>query len=140
MEDLIGHVILFVGLDAATARLAAGNVLNFLIHLHPNGPAVELIRKWPGAEAAMADAAAAPQKKRGFVGGVMSGIGGVMGGATGDALAMSARLIGLGMTQNQLQRFTRQFFLAAERAIGREKTKEMTDPIPGLSRFVWPEG
>lgn len=136
MEELIGHIVFFTGVDESIAREGAGHVLVFLQKRYPGGPADELIARLSGAQEAVKIAQAAP--RRGLLGSIVGGIGGAMGGATGDTLAMSSRLLGLGMTQEQLQRFTRQFFYGAERAIGREKTRQMTDPIPGLTRFLWP--
>jgi len=137
MEELVGHIVLFAGLKEPVAREAVGHVLVFLQKRYPKGPAKELIAKLPGAQEAVKIAQAAP--KRGLVSRVVGGVGGAVGGVTGDTLAMSSRLLGLGMTQEQLQRFAKQFFYGAERVIGRDKTREMTDPIPGLTRFLWPE-
>jgi hypothetical protein len=137
MKELIGKIVFFAGVDERIAREGVGHVLLFLQKRYPGGTAEELIAKLAGAQEAIATARAAP--RRGLLGAIVGGLGGAMGGATGDTLAMSARLLGLGMTQEQLQRFARQFFLGAERAIGRARTREMTDPIPGLTRFLWPE-
>jgi hypothetical protein len=138
MEELVGHIVLFAGVNETIAREGVGHVLVFLQKRYPGGPPDELIARLSGAQEASKLSQAAP--RRGLLGSIVGGIGGAVGGATGDTLAMSSRLLGLGMSQDQLQRFTKQFFYGAERAIGREKTRQMTDPIPGLTRFLWPAG
>jgi len=136
MENLIGHLVMFAGVDESVAREAIGHLLVFLQMRNSGGPADELIAKLPGAEDAIEIAKAA--RGRGVLGSFVADVGGAMGGATGDSLALAAKLLGLGMSQEQLQRFAKQFFLFAERTIGKEKTRQMTDPIPGLAGFLWP--
>lgn len=138
MDEWIAHIAKSVGIEPAVARLAVGHVFGFLQKRHPDGPADELIAKIPGAEDAIRDAEAAP--RRGLLGGVLKGVGGLVGGPKGDVLALTARLTSLGLSPDQLQRLAREIFGGAELVVGKDKLRTMTDSIPGLSQFLWPKG
>lgn len=142
MDQWVAHIANSVGTDAATARLAVGHVFGFLLKRFPDGPADELIDRIPGSRAAIAEAAAARPRKRSrkLLGGVLNGIGGMVGGAKGDMLALTSNLTGLGLSGDQLKRLAHEIFGGAEIVLGREKLQRMTDPIPGLSGFLWPNG
>jgi hypothetical protein len=139
VDQWIAHIANSVGTDPAIARLAVGHVFGFLQKRHPDGLADELIDKIPGSRDAIAEAAAAPRKKS-LLGGVLGGVGGMMGGAKGDMLALTSSLTALGLSSDQLKRLAHEIFGGAEHVIGREKLRLMTDPIPGLSHFLWPNG
>jgi hypothetical protein len=138
VDQWIAHIANSVGTEPAVARLAVGHVFGFLQKRHP-GPADELIEKIPGSRQAIADAAAAPRKKS-VLRGVLGGVGGMMGGSKGDMLALTSELTALGLSADQLKRLAHEIFGGAELVIGKEKLRVMTDPIPGLSGFLWPNG
>ncbi|MCC3244870.1 DUF2267 domain-containing protein [Methylocystis sp. WRRC1] len=139
MDQWVGHIAASVGIEPAVARLAIGHVFGFLLKQNPDGPADELIDKIPGAREAVADAAKAP-RRRSLLSGVLTGVSGMMGGAKGDMLALTSSLTSLGLSADQLKRLAHEIFGGAELVIGREKLRVMTDPIPGLSGFLWPRG
>jgi hypothetical protein len=139
LDQWIAHIAASVGTDTAIARLAVGHVFGFLLKRHPDGPADELIDKIPGSRQAVAEAAVAPRKKS-LLGGMLGGVGGMMGGAKGDMLALTSSLTALGLSADQLKRLASEIFGGAEIVIGREKLRVMTDDIPGLSKFLWPNG
>ncbi len=136
MEEWLVHISNSVGVDKEVARLAVGHVFGFLQQRHPEGLAEELIAKFPGAEDAIAAAATAPQRG---MGGVLSKIGDAVGGAKGDLIVLTTRLAGMGLSAEQLQKLAHEIFGAAELMIGRPKLQSMTDEIPGLSAFLWPQ-
>jgi hypothetical protein len=138
VDQWIAHIAQSVGTSPAVARLAVGHVFGFLLKRHP-GPADELIDRIPGSRQAIADAAAAPRKKS-LLGGVLGGVGGMMGGSRGDMLSLTSDLTALGLSADQLKRLAHEIFGGAELVIGKEKLRVMTDPIPGLSGFLWPNG
>ncbi|WP_442754590.1 DUF2267 domain-containing protein [Methylocystis sp. JAN1] len=138
MDQWIAHIAHSVGTEPAMARIAVGHVFGFLQKRHP-GPADELIDRIPGAREAIADAAAAPRKKS-ILGGMLGGVGGVLGGSKGEMLALTSELTALGLSADQLKRLAHEIFGGAELVIGKEKLRVMTDPIPGLSGFLWPNG
>ncbi len=137
MDQWIAHIASSVGTEPAIARLAVGHVFGFLEKRYP-GAADELIDKIPGAREAIADAAAAPRKKSLLSG--LLGAGGMMSGSKGDMLALTSELTALGFSAVQLKRLAHEIFGGAELVIGKEKLRVMTDPIPGLSQFLWPNG
>ncbi len=139
MDQWIAHIANSVGTDPAIARLAVGHVFGFLLERYPHGPADELIDGIPGSRAAIAEAKAAPRKKS-LLSGVLGGAAGLMGGAKGDMLALTSELSALGLSANQLKRLAHEIFGGAEIIIGKAKLRAMTDPIPGLSQFLWPNG
>ncbi|QGM96280.1 hypothetical protein [Methylocystis parvus] len=138
MDPWIAHIAHSVGTSPAVARLAVGHVFGFLLKRHPD-QANELIDKIPGSRQAVADAAAAPRKKS-LLGGVLGGVGGMMGGSKGDMLALTSDLTALGLSADQLKRLAHEIFGGAALVIGKDKLRVMTDPIPGLSGFLWPNG
>lgn len=136
MEPLLERLAKQLGIDKELARVAVGHVFAFLLKRHPDGAAKELVENFPGAAEAVALAEAAPRRGlRGLIGKV----GEMIGGSTGDVVALTTRLTGMGFSPVQLQQLTRQTFGAAESVIGREKLQTMTDEIPGLSKFLWPQ-
>jgi hypothetical protein len=136
MEEWLGQVAQNLGVDKELVRLAVGHVFGFLQQRHPQGPADELICNFPGAEEAVASAAAAPQKG---VSGIIGKIGGTVGGAKGDLVVLTTRLASMGLSAEQLQKLAQAIFGQAELVIGRAKLQTMTDEIPGLSSFLWPQ-
>lgn len=138
VDQWVAHIANAVGTSPAVARLAVGHVFGFLQKRHP-AAAAELIDRIPGASEAVAEAAAAPRRKS-LIGGALAGVGGMMGGSKGDILALTSSLTALGLSADQLKRLALEIFGGAEQVIGREKLRVMTDPIPGLSSFLWPRG
>ena len=139
MDQWAAHIAASVGIDPSVARIAVGHVFGFLHKRYPDGPADELFDKIPGARDAIAEAEAAP-RKRSLFGSVLGGVGGMFGGSRGDMLELTSRLTGLGLSSDQLKRLAHEIFGGVELVIGREKLQAMTDPIPGLSKFLWPKG
>lgn len=136
MEELVARLTVALGVDAETARIAAGHVLGFFQKAFPD-IGNELVEKIPGAREAVA-AAAAKRDKRSLLG-TLGGVGSAIGGKA-EVLALSAKLTAMGLSANQLPRLARVIFGYAEQVIGRPKLQKMTDTIPKLSQFLWPKG
>jgi hypothetical protein len=136
MEQLTARITASLGVDAETARLAAGHVLGFFVKAYPD-PAEEIVAGTPGAKEAIACAA----KKRGkrSLLGALGGVGSLIGGKA-EVLALTAKLTGMGLSADQLQRLAKEIFYHAEQVVGRPRLRKMTDSIPGLSPFLWPNG
>jgi hypothetical protein len=139
VDQWINHIAKSVGTEPEVARIAVGHVFGFLLKRYPDGPADELIDKIPGSRQAIADAAVAPRKRK-VLGSLLGGVGHMIGGAKGDMLELTSSLTALGLSSDQLKRLAHEIFGGAEQVIGREKLQPMTDPIPGLSGFLWPNG
>ena len=92
MEELIQRIQASVGIDENTAKAAIGHVLGFVQKEIPEGPVADLINKLPGAQEAIALAAATPME--GF-GAALGGLGSLLGGAKGDQKNGGARQPGV---------------------------------------------
>jgi hypothetical protein len=136
MDELVARLSLSLGVDAETARIAAGHVLGFFLKAFP-AIATELVEKTPGAREAIEDAGRA-RYKRSFLS-ALGGVGSAIGGKA-EVLALTAKLNAMGFSPDQLQRLARVIFGHAEQVIGRPKLQAMTDTIPKLSQFLWPKG
>ncbi|PWB93378.1 DUF2267 domain-containing protein [Methylosinus sporium] len=136
MDELIARISATLGVEPETARLAAGHVLGFFRKEFPDGPAADLIAKLPGAEEAIAAAEAAPAADGGLLGGLLGGLGGLVGGSKGDLMALAGRLSSVGLSMDQSQALAKEFFAHAEGLVGKEKLKQITDSVPGLSQFL----
>ncbi|HEY8259771.1 MAG TPA: DUF2267 domain-containing protein [Methylosinus sp.] len=136
MDELVARLTVALGVDAETARIAAGHVLGFFLKAFPS-IATELVEKTPGAREAIEDAGRA-RYKRSFLS-ALGGVGSVIGGKA-EVLALTAKLNAMGFSPDQLQRLARVIFGHAEQVIGRPKLQAMTDTIPKLSQFLWPKG
>jgi hypothetical protein len=136
MDELVARLTVALGVDADTARIAAGHVLGFFLKAFPS-IATELVEKTPGAREAIAEAAK-KRYKRSLLS-TIGGVGSVIGGKA-EVLALTAKLNAMGFSPDQLQRLAKIVFSHAEQVIGRPKLQKMTDTIPKLSQFLWPNG
>lgn len=139
MDAWVAHVSKSVGVPPATVRLAIGYVFGFLLKRYPNGPADELLNAIPGAFDAVAEAARWTPPKRKFTSRVLGTVGNWIGRRQGETYELTSRLLALGLTPDQLKRLAHEIFGGAAMVVGQEKMRIMTDPIPGLSPFLWPE-
>ena len=118
MDELIGRLVADVGIDRAAAETAVGIVLDFLAKEGPADKVKVLLAKLPGAEALMQKAA--------------SEGGGGMGGVMGAGM----RMMGAGLSMEQVQSLTRQFIAYAREKVGEDAVSEVVGAIPGLAQFV----
>lgn len=136
MDELIARISAALGVEPETARLAAGHVLGFFRKEFPDGPAADLIARLPGSEEAIAAAEAAPAADGGLLGGLLGGLGGLVGGSKGDLMALAGRLSSVGLSMDQSQALAKEFFAHAEGLVGKDKLKQITNSVPGLSQFL----
>lgn len=128
MDELIARVSAALGVDAAVARTAIGQVLAFLQKELPDGPVGEFFDKVAGAREAADEAAAA---------GDASGAGSLLGGLLGSGLmGLAAKLNGLGLDMGQIQKLGHEILGYAETVVGKEKVQQIASAIPGLSQFL----
>ena len=126
MEELIKRICASVGIDEDTAKISIGHVLGFLQKEFPEGPVAELLGKIPGGQDAIAAAAAAP---------LLGGLGGLVGGAKGDIMALAGKLTGLGLDMGQIQKLGTEIFAHADQLIGKENVDKIVAQIPALAQF-----
>ncbi|MBM3562002.1 MAG: DUF2267 domain-containing protein [Alphaproteobacteria bacterium] len=139
MDPWISHIANSVSADPGAVRLAIGHVFGFLLKRYPNGEADEVIDMIPGARDVIADAATSVPPKRSLASRALGSMGGLIGGQKGGTLELTSHLLALGFTNDQLKRLTHEIFGGAALIAGREKVQRLTDPIPGLSGFLWPD-
>jgi hypothetical protein len=139
MDPWISHISNSVRADPGAVRLAIGHVFGFLLKRYPDGEADEVIDMIPGAREVIADAATSVPPKRNFASRAFGSVGGLVGGRKGETFELTSNLLALGFTNDQLKRLTHEIFGGAALIAGREKVQRLTDPIPGLSGFLWPD-
>jgi len=127
MDELVARVSAALGVDADVARTGVGLVLGFLQKESPDGAVAEFLDKLPGAREVI-DAAESSGAGAGGLGGLLSGMGGLMG--------LGAKLNGAGIEMGQIPALGHEIFGYAETKIGPEKLREIVDSIPGLAQFV----
>jgi hypothetical protein len=132
MEELIQRIRASVGIDENTAKAAIGHVLGFVQKEIPEGPVADLINKLPGAQEAIAAAAATPLEG---LGAALGGLGSLLGGAKGDIMALAGKLSGLGLDMGQMQKLSHEIFAYADQLIGKENVDKIIAAIPALAPF-----
>ncbi len=132
MEELIQRIRAAVGIDENTAKAAIGHVLGFVQKEIPEGPVADLINKLPGAQEAIAIAAATPMEG---LGSMLGGLGGMLGGAGGNIMGLAGKLSGLGLDMGQMQKLSHEIFAHAEEVIGKENVDKIIAAIPALAPF-----
>lgn len=122
-------------------RCAVGHrpCFRFLLKRYPEGETDEVIDMIPGARDVIADAARSKPPKRNLASRALGSIGGLIGGRKEETFELTSNLLALGFTNDQLKRLTHEIFGGAALIAGREKVQRLTEPIPGLSGFPWPD-
>ncbi len=118
MDELIRRLVADVGIDRATAEMAVGIILDFLVKEGPADKVQPLLAKLPGAEALIQKAA--------------SEGGGGMGGVMGTGM----RLMSAGLSMGQVQSVTRAVIAYTREQAGEDAVGEIVAAIPGLAQFV----
>ena len=119
MDEVIGRLVADLGIDRAAAEKAVGIILDFLAQEGPPDKVQAFLAKLPGAEALRQKAAS-------------EDAGGGMGGVMGAGM----RMMGAGLSMDQVQSVTRQFIAYAREKVGENEVGEFVAAIPGLSQFV----
>jgi hypothetical protein len=132
MEELIKRICAAIGVDENTAEAAIGHVLGFVQKELPEGPVADLINKLPGAQEAIAAAAATPVEG---LGAALGGLGSLLGGAKGDIMALVGKLSGIGLDMGQMQKLSHEIFAHADELIGKENVDKIIEAIPALAPF-----
>jgi hypothetical protein len=119
MYELIDRVVANVGIDKTTAEQAVGIILNFLKKEGPSDRVQGLIDHLPGIAALM-------ESQKG--GGGMFEMGGVMG--------VGMKLMGAGLSMEQIQAVTKEIIAYTREKAGDEAIGEIVAAIPSLSQFA----
>ena len=119
MDELIGRLVVTVGIDQSAAEKAVAIILDFLRKEGPAEKVEALIERLPGAEALLATQSES---------GGMFPMGGIMGAGT--------KMMAVGLSMGQVQGVTRETIAYAREKIGDDAVGEIVGAIPGLSQFV----
>jgi hypothetical protein len=117
MDELLDRLVGKVGVDRGAAEKAIGIILAFLIEEGPADKVQALIKKLPGADAAMQAAG-----DEGF------GMGGIMG--------VGSKLMAAGLGIGQIQSATHEFIDFAGEKLGKKTVGEIVSSVPGIGQFV----
>ncbi|MBV8791976.1 MAG: DUF2267 domain-containing protein [Pseudolabrys sp.] len=120
MDELIGRLVVNVGVERLAAEKAVGIILDFLKKEGPPEKVQALIDRLPGAEAALAAQQSEP--------GGMFSMGGIMGAGT--------KMMAAGLSMGQVQGVTKEMLAYAREKAGEDTVGEIVGAIPGLSQFV----
>jgi hypothetical protein len=118
MDELITRLVADLGIDRATAEMAVGIILDFLVKEGPADKVQPLLAKLPGAEALI-------QKAASEGGGGMSGV-----------MGAGMRLMSAGLSMGQVQSVTRAVIAYTRERAGEDAVGEIVAAIPGLAQFV----
>jgi hypothetical protein len=118
MDELLDRLVRKVGVDRGVAEKTVGIILAFLIEEGPTDKVQSLIKKIPGADAAMQAAA----DEEGF------GMGGIMG--------VGSKLMAAGLGIGQIQGATHEFIDFAGEKLGKEAVGEIVGSVPGIGQVV----
>jgi hypothetical protein len=132
MELLIQRICAAIGVDENTAKAAIGHVLGFIEKEFPEGPVADLVAKLPGAKEAIEAAANTPMEG---LGSALGSLGGLLGGAKGDIMALAGKLSGIGLNMGQMQKLSHEIFTHADELIGKENVDKIITAIPALAPF-----
>jgi hypothetical protein len=121
MDELIGRLATYAGIDSAVAEKTVGIILGFLRNEGPSESVQALIDQIPGAEAAIADS------------GKGGGLSRLMGGGL---MAVGTRLMGLGLGMSDIQNVARELFRFGRDKIGAAQMGKIIAGTPGLNQFA----
>jgi hypothetical protein len=122
MDELIDRLADKAGLEKVVARKSVGIILDFLRKEGPPEPVQALIDTFPGAEAAIETD-----------GGVRGGLARLMGGGV---MAVGAKLMGLGLSIDDIKKLARELFKAGRDRIGEDQVAAIIAGTPGLRQFT----
>jgi hypothetical protein len=122
MEELIGRLVAYVGVDRVAAEKAIGIILDFLRKEGPPDKVQALINSLPGAEALL------QAQQEADAGGGMFSMGGLMGAGT--------KMMAAGLSMSQVQGVTHETIAYSREKAGEDTIGEIVGSIPGLSQFI----
>jgi uncharacterized protein YidB (DUF937 family) len=121
MDELTKSLAATAGIEDVVAEKTIGIILDFLRNEGPSEKVQALIDKIPGAEAAIS----ASQAGNGF--------GKLMGGGL---MAVGTRLMGLGLSIDDIQNIARDLFRFGRDKIGADQMSEIIAGTPGVAQFA----
>jgi hypothetical protein len=137
MEEFITLAVQKLGIDEATARQATGVVLEF-IRKHAAGKDFsQLLEKLPGAQQLLGQSAAGGQGAGGsLLSGALKLAGSALGGETGSALDLSAKLKDSGLDLDKAGSFGSLLMDFVKSKAGDELTGKLLEKVPQLDQIL----
>ncbi|MEL6288533.1 MAG: DUF2267 domain-containing protein [Pseudomonadota bacterium] len=144
METLIANIVSKVGIDAGTARMAIGIIMNLFQQNASSDSMAALKGAMPGVESAMAEAeAASDAPAEGGGGGLLGGgLGGMVAGALGATsgsdgiMGALAKMQAHGLSIDQAKQVGEEVASYVREHAGEDALKDATSSIPGLSQLL----
>jgi hypothetical protein len=122
MNELIDRIVTNVGVDRPVAETSVGIILDYLIKEGPSDKVQTLLGGIDNADVALQAARSA-----GDLGGMFSGMGGIMGVGT--------RLMALNLGMNQIRSITQELMAYSREKAGDEAVNDIVASIPALRQF-----
>lgn len=133
MDELIERITSAVGIEADVAQQAVGHMLGFLKDEAPDDKIGAMLGALPGAEDLISNVA---ETSSGGGGGLMGMVGGLMGGQTGDIMALGSKLMDLGIDMDGVGGIAKETLSFAQEKAGGDVVDAVTDAVPALKQFI----
>jgi len=122
MDELIDRIVSNVGVDRLVAEKSIGIILDFLVKEAPSDRVHALLNGFANVDAALQTG-----RDAGELGGMFSGLGGIMGVGT--------RLMALNIDMNQIRAITHEVLAYSREKVGEDAVNEIIASIPGLRQL-----
>jgi len=135
MQALITQIAKQMGIDEALAQKGISIVLSLVQSQGDGNLVAQLFDKMPGA-GDLATAGASALKNNSGGGGLMGMVGGMLGGGGGEIMSAVAQLQSDGLETSQIKDLGGQVLDYAKQEGGDDLVGQITESIPGLSKFL----
>ncbi|MEP0520509.1 MAG: DUF2267 domain-containing protein [Hyphomicrobiales bacterium] len=132
MQDLIIKVAAKAGISEDIARQAVSIIISFLAKEGPDSQVGKLLDSIPGARDLVSEGGDEPSGG----GGLLGGLGSMLGGGTGGAMAAFGQLSNLGLEMGEVQTVAQETLDYSKEQAGEDTVDEIIKSIPGLSQFI----
>lgn len=137
MEELITRIVSNIGIDEALAQKAVGMLLGFLQDQGDSGMVAGILDQMPGASDLIAQASGGESSGGGgLLGSVMGAASGLVGGSTGDMMAMGQSLMSEGLDMDQIKGVASETINFAKEKADADTVDQLVGSVPGLSSFL----
>jgi len=136
MQALITQIASQMGIDEALAQKAVSIVLSLVQSQGDDGLVAQLFDKMPGASELASAGTSALGNSSSAGSGLMGMVGGLLGGNAGDIMSAISQLQSDGLETGQIKQVGSQVLDYAKQQGGEDLVAQITDSIPGLSKFL----
>lgn len=132
MQDLIVRIAGKAGISEDIARKAVSIIISFLAKEGPDSQVGKLLDSIPGARAMVDEGGEADSGG----GGLLGGLGSMLGGGSGGAMAAFGQLSNLGLEMDEVKTVAKETLDYSKEQAGEDTVDEIISSIPGLSQFI----